>query len=70
MNQETDISGEQFVVVVNDEAQYSIWPADRALPAGWRDAGRRGDKAVCLGHINQVWTDMRPLGLRRQAGAA
>jgi MbtH protein len=53
----------QFEVVVNHEEQYSIWPADRELPAGWRKVGTQGKKAECLSYINEVWTDMRPLGL-------
>ncbi|MGK3989853.1 MbtH family NRPS accessory protein [Sorangium sp. So ce136] len=55
-----------YRVVVNDEEQYSIWAADRDLPSGWRDAGKTGTRAECLAHIEQVWTDMRPLSLRRQ----
>ncbi len=52
-------------VVINDEEQYSIWPADRELPAGWRADGKTGTKDECLAHIAEVWTDMRPLSLRR-----
>lgn len=55
-----------YVVVVNHEEQYSIWPAHRSLPLGWRDVGVRGEKAECLAHIKEVWTDMRPLSLRKQ----
>jgi MbtH protein len=55
-----------YRVVVNHEEQYSIWPADRENPAGWRDAGKEGLKADCLAYIAEVWTDMRPLSLRRQ----
>ena len=55
-----------FEVVVNHEEQYSIWPADREPPAGWRKAGKQGNKAACLSHINEVWTDMRPLSLRKK----
>jgi MbtH protein len=51
-------------VVVNHEEQYSIWPVDRALPAGWRQAGVTGTEAECLDYIDQTWTDMRPLSLR------
>jgi len=51
---------------VNDEEMYSIWPAYRALPAGWKTAGKSGTKAECLAHIQEVWTDMRPASLRRQ----
>ena len=59
-----------YDVVVNDEEQYSIWPADRANPLGWRDGGKSGSKAECLAFIKDVWTDMRPLSLRRQMEAA
>lgn len=55
-----------YLVVVNDEEQYSIWPADREPPAGWRVEGTRGDREACLAHIGEVWTDMRPLSLRRE----
>ena len=54
-----------YRVVVNHEEQYSIWPADRDIPAGWRDEGTSGLKAECLTHIDEVWTDMRPLSLRQ-----
>ncbi|MEU8264318.1 MbtH family NRPS accessory protein [Micromonospora sp. NPDC048999] len=53
------------VVVRNDEEQYSIWPADEPPPAGWHVAGPTGPTARCLAHIEEVWTDMRPLSLRR-----
>jgi MbtH protein len=52
-------------VVVNHEEQYSIWPSTREIPAGWRAAGVSGTKDECLKHIDEVWTDMRPLSLRR-----
>lgn len=54
-----------YRVVVNQEDQYSIWPDERAIPAGWRDAGKQGTKQECLDWIKEVWTDMRPLSLRR-----
>jgi MbtH protein len=53
-----------FAVVVNHEEQYSIWPADREPPEGWRRVGAPGKKAECLRRIEEVWTDMRPLSLR------
>jgi MbtH protein len=55
-----------YVVVRNAEEQYSIWPAGRDLPAGWDPDGTTGSKDECLAHITQVWTDMRPLSLRRR----
>jgi MbtH protein len=54
-----------FRVVINPEEQYSIWPAHRAIPDGWRDAGFSGKRAQCLAHIDAVWTDLRPLSLRK-----
>ena len=59
-----------YKVVLNHEEQYSIWPADRECPLGWREAGKSGTKDVCLAYINEVWTDMRPLSLRKQMEAA
>ena len=56
---------ETYRVVMNHEEQYSIWPLDRALPAGWRDAGKSGLKQDCLDYIQAVWTDMRPDSLRK-----
>jgi len=55
-----------YVAVVNHEEQYSIWTEDRELPLGWRDAGKRGTKVEVLAWIEEVWTDMRPLSLRRK----
>jgi len=55
-----------YKVVVNHEEQYSIWPAERDNPLGWRDAGKSGPKEVCLAYIKEVWTDMRPLSLRKK----
>ena len=54
-----------YKVVVNHEEQYSIWPADRENALGWRDAGKSGPKDACLAYIKEVWTDMRPLSLRK-----
>ena len=63
MDEQEDLSS--YKVVVNHEEQYSIWPADRENPLGWRDAGKSGTKAECLAFIKEAWTDMRPLSVRR-----
>jgi MbtH protein len=65
MNSITDTE-QTFVVVVNDEEQYSIWPERRELPAGWRAINKTGSKQDCLNYIKEVWTDMRPASLRRK----
>lgn len=55
-----------YKVVMNQEEQYSIWPADREVPLGWNAVGKSGTKAECLAYIEEVWTDMRPLSLRKK----
>ena len=55
-----------YKVVMNHEEQYSIWPADRENPLGWRDVGKSGPKPECLEYIKEVWTDMRPLSLKKK----
>ncbi|GLX23053.1 MULTISPECIES: MbtH family protein [Streptomyces] len=55
-----------YLVVHNDEQQFSIWWADRPLPQGWYAEGTEGSREECLGRIETVWTDMRPLSLRRR----
>jgi MbtH protein len=55
-----------YKVVLNHEEQYSIWPAHRENALGWKDAGKTGTKDECLAYIKEVWTDMRPLSLRKK----
>jgi len=55
-----------YKVVVNHEEQYSLWLADRENPLGWKDTGKVGTKAECLAYVKEVWTDMRPLSLRKK----
>lgn len=58
-----DAEGE-FLVLVNHERQYSLWPSKMVVPPGWDATGPRGDRQVCLEWINKNWTDMRPLSLQ------
>ena len=55
---------DRYIVVMNHEEQYSIWPTGRQLPLGWRDVSVSGTKAESLNYIKQHWTDMRPKSLR------
>ena len=68
MNDTIAEKGPIYKVVVNHEEQYSIWPVDQQNPLGWKDAGFDGPKVACLAYIEEVWTDMRPLSVRRQFG--
>ena len=64
MDAEGAAGSQPFTVVVNDEEQYSIWPLRKAIPAGWRPAGKEGTKEECLAWVEEVWTDMRPRSVR------
>ena len=61
-----NIEDKIYKVVVNHEEQYSIWPVDRKSPLGWKDVGKSGRREECLSYIEKVWSDMRPLSLRKK----
>jgi uncharacterized protein YbdZ (MbtH family) len=52
-----------FLTLRNDEGQYSLWPEHVEVPAGWTAVHGPADRAACLAHIEQNWTDMRPRSL-------
>jgi MbtH protein len=66
MNTTSDRNNDTYKVVVNQNAQYSIWDANRELPHGWEDTGISGTKENCLTYIDNKWIDMRPLSLRKK----
>jgi len=66
MSDDTQDPFESYAVVMNHEDQYSIWPTEKEIPAGWTAEGVTGSKQECLAHIERVWTDMRPLSVRRR----
>lgn len=55
-----------YLVVIDEEERYSIWPEYKDIPFGWKAEGKSGIKSECLTYIKEVWTDMRPLSLRKQ----
>ena len=55
-----------YVVLINGEEQYSIWPSGKKIPDGWSEAGKSGPKEECLSYVEEVWVDMRPLSLREK----
>lgn len=57
-----------FLVLVNDEGQYSLWPSFAAVPDGWHVALEATDRATAVAHVESNWTDMRPLSLQGRAG--
>ncbi|WP_413802477.1 MbtH family protein [Streptomyces iranensis] len=59
-----DEEAADFCVLVNDEDQYSLWPATVDVPAGWRIALEKSPRKNCLEYIEAHWVDMRPRSLR------
>jgi MbtH protein len=64
--EETKKNELQYYVVKNHEEQYSIWPTYKPIPKGWVGVGNARNKDGCLDYIDKVWTDMRPLSLRKK----
>ena len=60
------MDGDLFIALINDEEQYSIWPAKKDIPPGWKDVGFSGSKPEVSAYIDEHWTDMRPASLRRE----
>jgi MbtH protein len=59
-----------FIVLVNDEGQYSLWPTFVDVPAGWNSVHEPASRQVCLDYVNHTWTDMRPRSLVKQMDQA
>ncbi len=59
------IDGDLLKVIINGEGQYSIWPAKKETPAGWKECGFSGSKTECSDYVDANWTDMRPLSLQK-----
>ena len=55
----------EYKVVINHEEQYSLWPANKEAPKGWKDTVIYGNQAKCQRYIEEVWTDMRPLSIQK-----
>jgi MbtH protein len=66
MNEDTTRNEVLYNVVINEEEQYSIWPVYKRIPEGWSAVGKTGTNQECVAYIDEVWTDMRPLSLRKE----
>jgi MbtH protein len=64
-----DMATSRYAVLVNDEEQYALYPAERDTPPGWQPAGFAGSEQDCVQWVDTHWTDMRPLSVRRAASA-
>jgi MbtH protein len=66
MSMKDEKDATSYIVVKNQEEQYSILPEHHDVPAGWKVAGPKGEKRACLDYIQDNWTDMRPLSIRAE----
>ena len=69
MSMDHDEDTRTYIVLINHEEQYSLWPQGKKIPEGWRSVGREGTREECSKYVDEVWTDMRPLSLRRHMEA-
>ena len=63
MSSPFDDSDARFLVVVNHESQYALWPTFADVPDGWTVALPAASRQECLDFVEQHWTDMRPASL-------
>jgi MbtH protein len=66
MSTDEQTDSTRYIVLINDEEQYSLWQKTIPVPAGWRVVGPEGTKDECSRYVDEVWTDMRPLSLRKK----
>jgi MbtH protein len=59
-----------FLVLRNDEAQFSLWPQRIPVPEGWDTVFGPDSRRACLEHVDHTWTDMRPRSLVEAIGDA
>lgn len=59
------IDGDLFKVLVNEEGQFSLWPANKQSPSGWQETSFTGTKTECSNYVDEHWKDMRPLSLQK-----
>jgi MbtH protein len=52
-----------FLVLVNDEGQHSLWPVFAEVPDGWTVVFGAESRPNCLDYIEKSWVDMRPRSL-------
>ena len=48
-----------YLVLLNDQQQYSLWPVSTEVPAGWRVVHQEDTYEASLGFIDANGTDLR-----------
>jgi len=65
MQNDDQLNQNEYLVLINDEEQYSIWLERLPIPGGWRSVGMQGSREECTSFVDNNWTDMRPKSLRQ-----
>jgi MbtH protein len=60
----------QYLVLVNDEGQHSLWPSLTEIPGGWTERFGPAARDACMEYVRENWTDMRPRSLVEQLHAS
>jgi MbtH protein len=55
------IDGNLFIVLMNSKNEYSLWPADKGIPEGWKNANYSGSKDECKAYIDKHWLSLMPV---------
>jgi MbtH protein len=55
-----------YIVLVNEEEQYSLWLSHKDIPTGWTNVGFSGTKGECMEYVDKIWTDITPLSVRKR----
>ncbi|SDZ41143.1 MbtH protein [Evansella caseinilytica] len=53
-----------YLVLLNEEGQYSLWPADIDVPSGWNVVHTEASREACVEFIRSQWTDLIPNSLK------
>lgn len=64
MSNPFDETDNPFLVLVNGEDQYSLWPGFAGVPEGWTAVHGPVSKDEALDYVDTHWTDLRPRSLR------
>lgn len=59
-NNPFDDDQQTFIVLVNSQSQYSIWPVFASAPAGWQHCFGPAGQAECLDWVEEHWTQINP----------
>ncbi|MGW0583587.1 MbtH family protein [Streptomyces sp. NPDC002920] len=49
-----------FLVLVNHEGRYSLWPVFAEIPPGWQTVFGPSGRPAAVDYVERAWTELRP----------